>query len=128
MATALELRREGWQSYLKGARERSSMPMAAPAIQVERERLLALVRKVAEVLKTRFGVRRVILFGSLARTESFYPQSDVDLAVEGLTGDDYWEAWRTVEEIITDRSVDLIDMETAAQSLIEAIQRYGTEL
>ena len=70
----------------------------------------------------------MILFGSLARTESFYPQSDVDLAVEGLTGDDYWEAWRVVEEIIVDRPVDLVDVETASRSVLDAIQRYGTEL
>jgi len=45
-----------------------------------------------------------------------------------LTGDDYWEAWRIVEEIITDRPVDLVDMETVGQSVPEAIQRYGTAL
>jgi hypothetical protein len=27
------------------------------------------------------------------------PDSDVDLAVEGLAGDDYWRAWRMVERI-----------------------------
>ena len=128
MATALELTREGWQPYLKGARRRSPSPLPAASVQDDCERLRGLVRKAADVLKTRFGVRRVILFGSLARTEPFYPRSDVDLAVEGLTGDDYWEAWRIVEEIITDRPVDLVDMETVGQSVLEAIQAYGTEL
>lgn len=81
MATALELTREGWQPYLKGARRR--LPSSPPTTlhQKERERVLGLVRKAAEELKNRFGVRRVILFGSLARMESFYPKSDVDLAV-----------------------------------------------
>jgi predicted nucleotidyltransferase len=128
MATALELTREGWQPYLKGARRRSRSPLPTTHLHIEHERVLGLVRKAADVLKTRFGVRRVILFGSLARTESFYPQADVDLAVEGLTGDDYWEAWRVLEEIIVDRPVDLVDIETASRSVLDAIQHYGTEL
>jgi uncharacterized protein len=128
MATALELTREGWQPYLKVVRRPSpTLPLAA-SFQAERERVFGLVRKAADVLKSRFGVRRVILFGSIARTESFYAQSDVDLAVEGLREDDYWEAWRMVEEIIADRPVDLIDMEIASQSILKAIQRYGIDL
>jgi len=111
MATALELTREGWQPYLKGALRRSPSPPPTASVQRERERILALVRKAADVLKTRFKVRRVILFGSLARIESFHPQADVDLAVEGLTGGEYWDAWRVVEEIIADRPVDLVDVE-----------------
>ena len=126
MATALELRREGWQHYLKGARQRSASISRSPS--AERDRVLGLVRKAAGVLKSRFGVKRVILFGSLVRATDFYDRSDVDLAVEGLTGDSYWEAWRIVEEIVADRSVDLIDMETVSNALCQSIERYGVEL
>ena len=80
------------------------------------------------MLKARFGVRRVVLFGSLAHAAWFVPDSDVDLAVEGLAGDDYWRAWRQIEEIIGDRPVDLIEIEMAGESLRRAIQRYGVEL
>jgi predicted nucleotidyltransferase len=128
MATALELTREGWQPYLMEARQRSRPLVPTASFPTERERLLALVRVAAEVLKTRFGARRVILFGSLARAAQFSSRSDVDLAVEGLTGDIYWEAWRILEEIIPDRPVDLIDMETASEPILQAIHRYGTEL
>ena len=128
MATALELTREGWQPYLREARQRSRTLVPTASFQTERERLLGLVREAAEALKTRFGARRVILFGSLARAARFSSRSDVDLAVEGLTGDIYWEAWRILEEIIPDRPVDLIDMETASEPILQAIQRYGTEL
>ncbi len=128
MATALELTREGWQPYLKRALRRSPSPPPAASVQWERERILALVRKAADVLKTRFKVRRVILFGSLARIESFHLQSDVDLAVEGLPGGEYWDAWRVVEEIIADRPVDLVDVEHASRSVLDVIQRYGIEL
>ena len=61
MTTALELTREGWQPYLKGARRRLPSPLLATLLHSERERVLGLVRKAADVLKTHFGARRVIL-------------------------------------------------------------------
>jgi len=56
------------------------------------------------------------------------PDSDVDIAVGGLPSEDYWEAWRAVEEIIEERPVDLIELETAGESLRQAIRRYGIVL
>jgi predicted nucleotidyltransferase len=113
---------------LKKARKRAAQGGQEASFHGEREGVLALVREAADILKTRFGARRVILFGSLLRTAWFSTHSDVDLAVEGLTGDSYWEAWRVVEGIITDRPVDLIDMETAGESLLDALDRCGIEL
>jgi len=68
-----------------------------------------------------------VLIGSLAQ-ETGPSASDVDLAVQGLAGDDYWEAWRMVEDIIKDRPVDLIDIETAGESMLRTIAHYGIEL
>ena len=128
MATALELTRKGWQHYIEGARQRPKLPAPLPSVQKERERLLALVRRAAAELKIRFGVRRVFLIGSLAQEACLSAHSDVDLAVEGLAGDEYWEAWRLTEEMIADRPVDLIDMGTAGESMLRTILRYGIEL
>ncbi len=126
MPTALELAREGWKPFLEAARHRRPMPVQEE--HPERQRLLSRVGQVAEALKTCFGVRRVILFGSLAHGAWFAPDSDVDLVVEGLAEEAYWEAWRLAEEIIGDRPVDLIEWETAGESLRRAIERYGVEL
>lgn len=128
MPTALELKREGWNRYLEAARPQPTPAKLTPTERRVRERLLGRIRKAAVLLKTQFSAQRVVLFGSLAHTAWFMPDSDVDLAVEGLAGDDYWQAWRLVEEIIGDRSVDLIEIETAGESLLGAIQRYGVEL
>lgn len=127
MATALELTREGWASYLVGARQQPDLELT-PAQKEERERLLERVRQVAAAIKDRFGARRVILFGSLAHTGWFAPDSDVDLAVEGLTAENYWNAWGVAEEIIGDKPVDLIEVERATESLRRAIARHGVEL
>ncbi|MGA2954362.1 MAG: hypothetical protein ABSF48_01415 [Thermodesulfobacteriota bacterium] len=45
-----------------------------------------------------------------------------------INGVDYWDAWKAVEEVIDDRPVDLIDIDMASKSLIQAIERYGVEL
>lgn len=126
MPTALELGRDGWKPFLEAARRRQ--PVRVDLAHPERQRLLSLARQVAAALKARFGVKRVILFGSLAHEAWFAPDSDVDLVVEGLADKYYWEAWRLAEEIIGDRPVDFIELETAGDSLRRAIERYGVEL
>ena len=128
MPTALELTREGWKVYLEAARHRQVPSQLTYGEQQARERLLGRIREAAATLKARFGARRVVLFGSLAHGAWFVPDSDVDLAVEGLAGDDYWQAWRFVEEVIGDRSVDLIEIEMVGKSMRQAIERYGIEL
>ena len=128
MPTALELPREEWGRYIESARRRPDLPAITPAEAQEREQLLARIREAVTELKRRFSVRRVMLFGSLAHSAWFVPNSDVDLAVEGLDSGSYWKAWGLVEDIIATHPVDLIDIETAGESLQQAIERYGVEL
>jgi predicted nucleotidyltransferase len=130
MATALQLKREGWQAYVEAARRRPAIPAPAPDGQeaLARAQLLERVRQAVTRLKATFSVRRTVLFGSLAHQGWFAPDSDVDLAVEGLRPADYWEAWGLLEDCLRDRSVDLIELETASESLREAVERYGIEL
>lgn len=128
MPTARELSREEWDRYVRAASRRTTPAELTPEEQEERERLLQRAREAASALKVQFGVRRVLVFGSLAHSAWFVPDSDVDLAVEGLAGEEYWAAWNLVEDIIGDRQVDLIDIETASDSLRHAIEQHGIEL
>ncbi|MBN1359614.1 MAG: nucleotidyltransferase domain-containing protein [Sedimentisphaerales bacterium] len=127
MATALELKGTGWSSYLANAR-RPGAPELTEAQSEARQRLLERVGQAARALRERFGAGRVILFGSLAHAGWFEPGGDVDLAVEGLAPDDYWQAWGLAEEIIGERPVDLVEVEKATESLRRAIDRHGVEL
>ncbi len=127
MSTALELSREEWARYVDTARQRAQAASLTSDQQRERERLLARLAEVAQALKQRFHIRRVVVFGSLAHAAWFEPQSDIDLAVEGA-GDNYWQAWRLVEEAIRDRVVDLVDLETIGAPLRAEIERDGIEL
>lgn len=128
MPTALELSREDWKRYSGTPATECRAAEETEREHVERERLLGRVREAAAALKARFCIERVVLFGSLAHEAWFVPDSDVDLAVEGLRASDFWRAWRLAEDIIADRPVDLIDIETATDSLRRAIDRYGVEL
>lgn len=128
MPTVLELTRKGWRHYIEAASRRPDRPELTPEEKRERKQLLARIQEVATVLKSRFAVRRAVLFGSLAHTSWYTPGSDVDLAVEGLDTKEYWQAWKLAEEIIGDHPVDFIEVETATESLKQAIKRYGVEL
>jgi predicted nucleotidyltransferase len=95
----------------------------------DKDELLINVRKVAKVLHHQYGAVRVVLFGSLAYGAKWWRDaSDIDLAVEGLKGKDYWQAWKTVEDMLPDRTVDLVDFDMATNSLKMAIDHYGIEI
>ena len=128
MPTALELSREEWKQYVEAASRRSRFSGERGEEDKAHGQLMAKVVEAATMLKTRFFAKRVVLFGSLAHSQWFLPDSDVDIAVEGLDPEDYWRAWRMVEEIIEDRPVDLIDVREASETLRRAIDRYGVEL
>ncbi|MGH7562960.1 MAG: nucleotidyltransferase family protein [Gemmatimonadota bacterium] len=105
------------------------------AVARERERLdrrqdlEARAKAIAEWLRQRYGKRvRVLLFGSLVDPDRFAPGSDIDLAVEGLSPTEYWEAWGLAEERADDASLDFVRMESASRGLREVIRAEGREL
>ena len=128
MPTALELGRDGWRPFIAALSRRAAHSGPTHSERSKRLRLLKRIRNAAAVLKAEFGARRVILFGSIAHEAWFTSDSDVDLAVEGLKGDTYWQAWNAAEDIIRDRPVDLIELEDSRDSLRQAICRHGVEL
>lgn len=128
MPTALELTREEWKRYRPPAGLGTERPDLTAAEREIYDQIMARVRTAAVKLKEGYGVRRVVLFGSLAHSGWFRADTDVDIAVEGLDTKDYWDAWRLVEEVIADRPVDFIELESASDALRRSIERYGIEL
>jgi len=63
------------------------------------------VKQIVNFLVQHYGVQRIILFGSLTRNR-FVADSDIDLAVEGLTPVDYFEILAQVNRLAS-RWVDL---------------------
>ncbi len=128
MATTADIAAEDLNRYRDAARRRAASRTLTPSDVAARDDLLKRVRRVATILRTRYSAKRVILFGSLAHEAWYVADSDVDLAVEGLPDDTFWRAWRAVEEIIGDRPVDLVEIETVGESLRSAIERRGVSL
>jgi hypothetical protein len=68
---------------------------------------------------------RVFLFGSVGDPDLYRLDSDLDLAVQGLSPEDFWEAWRVVESCATAARLNLVRLETAGEPLRERILREG---
>ena len=78
-----------YASYVEAWRRRFAEQRAAE--EEFRVRALEAARRAAGLLAERYGVRKVILFGSLAwRRPSL--ASDIDLAVEGLAPERFFRA------------------------------------
>ena len=80
----------------------------------EQERLMQQawedVQAVGAVLKQEFGVTRIIVFGSLIN-DRFHPDSDIDIAAEGIPAADYFAAIAAVNRV-SRRWVDLKPLES----------------
>lgn len=83
---------------------------------------LAIAEECAYVLKERFGVQKVYLFGSVTGESPWHDRSDIDIAVEGLTPQNYLKALSTLDELLPlGLEIDLITMEDASPKLMANI-------
>ena len=88
---------------------------------------LEVAKKCANFLKEKYGVTKVILFGSLLNYEQMTPHSDIDLAVWGLPEKDYFKAVGFLLEIADNFSIDLVEIQHARSYILSAINQ-GVEL
>ncbi len=122
----VDISAEELEAYREGFRRRQAEAQAAR--ERLRERAWRVARRAAAHLRERFGARRVVLFGSLARGDPFDEHSDVDLAVWGVDEWDYLRAISHLLDLDPLISVDLIRAEEAPPSLMAVIEEKGTEL
>lgn len=88
-----------------------------------RQQAQAAAEACIHVLKERFGVRQVYVFGSLAGQSPWHSRSDIDLAVEGLAPDKYIPALSTLWELLPEGlELDLITLETAPPELVARVK------
>ena len=91
-----------------------------------RQKAQAVAEQYARVLKERFGAYRVIPFGSLVDDGPWHEGSDLDLAVEGLSSEDLWEAEKQLEAIAPSwLEVDLVPLERVYPEVRARILREG---
>jgi predicted nucleotidyltransferase len=90
-----------------------------------RQEALQCARKLAGMLVERFGAKKVGLFGSVIHKTRFDKDSDIDIAVEGITPEKYFRAAAECQS--AGFPVDLVDVATTTQLMKERISR-GTVL
>ena len=81
-------------------------------------------RQMAKRLVKQHGAKRVILFGSVARQRRLRRDSDIDLAVEGMPAENFYQI---VGDLWTKqgRQVDLVRWETLRESFRQVVEREG---
>lgn len=88
-----------------------------------------LARVAAGLLRERFDVTRVVVFGSLADDErSFTHWSDVDIAAWDISPADTFRAIGAVMDISSAPMINLVDVNTCTASLLETIERDGIDV
>jgi predicted nucleotidyltransferase len=97
---------------------------------MERQRLTVLKQVLAalETLSRKYAWEDAFLFGSLCRPGGFGPESDIDIAVAGLSKLDHYAFVGDISNIL-DRPVDVVRLEDCpfAQKVVrEGIPWKGT--
>ncbi len=85
------------------------------------EDILHVLQARAEDISLRFGVRRLGVFGSVARLDAD-PESDVDILVDFVSPsfDSYMDLKFELEDLL-DRKVDLVMIETLKPALRDRV-------
>lgn len=79
--------------------------------------------KVIDLLVHKFQVKKIILFGSLAKG-NFDLDSDIDLAVEGISASDYFHVLAKVNSV-SDRWIDLKPIESLEPHFLQRVLQTG---
>ena len=109
------------QKYIDYWRSRQAKRIAQ--VKVWEDAAWLQVKKVACLLRDRFGASRIIVFGSLVR-DRFGEDSDIDIAVEGMASADFFEALAAVNAS-GDRWIDLKPIESLEPRFRDRVLQTG---
>jgi predicted nucleotidyltransferase len=93
-----------------------------------REKAWQLVHLATNLLQEKFGVTKVMVFGSLIHKNCFNLWSDVDIAVWGLSPSDTFNAMGKVRELDENLELNLVDVGACQPELLEKILQEGREI
>jgi predicted nucleotidyltransferase len=116
-----EITEDEMQGYVRGFQAREARKEAErKALEGHARRAVA---RWVERLRALPEVRRVILYGSLAKG-AFRENSDIDLAVEGLPAESHFRVWAELERG-EDFHLDLHRCEELSEGFLRVIEGYG---
>lgn len=98
-------------------------------VNLEKKHKAALEKasRIADMLKDKYDVKKVVLFGSTA-TGKLWTHSDIDIAVFGLDEDKYLDIVWEASQLALPFSVDILLAEKTSELLQQKIQREGIEI
>lgn len=126
IASALEISSEEMTLYRTTARHLQEQENKE-LIQ-RKERAWEVARSAATLLKEKFNVTRVAIFGSLVHEGCFTRWSDVDIAAWGIPPEDTFRAMGAVMDMDESIEVNLVDVKACSASLLDIIEQEGIEL
>ena len=124
--TALSLTPKEIESYRRAAA--LVKPKRRGDLRARRLRAWRIARKAAKILREEFGVEKIMVFGSLVQPALFHERSDVDLAVWGLSGREFYRAVSVLLDIDPSVPIDLIAFEDARRALQDVIVKDGRKM
>lgn len=126
--TALQLPSEELKKYRPLDAIRRRRVETRTEVSKRRRRAYAVALKAAKLLKTKFGAKEVILFGSLARRGSFTLYSDIDLAARSIDPLKFYAASAAIERVDVNFQIDLVELESCSPALLKNIEKDGKPL
>ena len=124
MSIALEMNPKEWGKFKPGRR----IVARAKYLGERRAKALELAKNASFLLRQRYGAKRVVVFGSLARKKAFSAWSDIDLAAWGIAPDEFFSAVAAVSGLSPDFKIDLVEPDTCREAMKYAIQMYGIDI
>lgn len=119
----LNISPEKMAEYRAGYKERQEL--ARKKLDKRFELAWETARQGADLLRKRFGVNKVAVFGSLVNRSRFHIRSDIDLAVWGIAEEDYLRALGCLLDLTTEFSIDLVRVEETREYLQKVIDAQG---
>lgn len=95
-------------------------------LRLLRQEAMERAKRVAALLRSKFGVSRVVLYGSLAEG-GFDARSDIDLMIFGFSGP-FWRMYSDAGSLADPFPLSIVCREDAAQSLVEHVDRRGVTI
>jgi uncharacterized protein len=112
--------------YRQSAQRRKEQEQAD--VERLRDQDLAVAHCAAALLRERFHVTRVVVFGSAIHKGCFTRWSDIDIAAWGIAPEDTFRAIGAVMDLDNPFKVNLVDVNTCRPSLLHVIEQDGIDL
>ena len=99
-----------------------------PQREKRRQKGLKLAHEAANLLRDKFNVTKVKIFGSVLISDCFTMWSDVDIAAWGIPDDKTFLAMEMVRDLDQEIEVNLVDVNWCKSEILKAIEEKGIEI